>query len=320
MRYCTLPLRYLLSLHSSEASFRTRGFTRCEPSRQHALEEIGRTVIAGYNAALTTDDLEDILRHISAIPQARRGFAVEGTAMGTAIADLISWRRPRLAGLVRTLERDFTYFVHAGVGMALARARWRRQQILAPLDPLYRWLAFDGLGFHDTYLYHRQVLDGWRRQQSSYAVRAYDQGVGRALWFVAGGSVANAISLISRFPRERQSDLWSGLGLAIAYAGPAHGDEIDSTLQATGSDRAHFAQGVAFACEASAMARHVPAHTELTAQAVWGIGAEALSGLVRDARERLSEAEGDPPRYELLRRSVAASFSSHHGTAMMMRR
>jgi hypothetical protein len=95
----------------------------------------------------------------------------------------------------------------------------------------------------------------------------------------------------------------------MAYAGPISLDDIAVASEAACAHRPHFAQGVAFACEARVMARHIPAHTDLAARTVWSIGAEGLSALVRNARDRLPVAEGDLPRYETWRRAVAGSLS-----------
>ena len=177
------------------------------------------------------------------------------------------------------------------------------------LDPIHSWLAFDGLGFHDTYFHHTRILAGWRRRGSGYALRAYDQGVGRALWFVAAGSATRAAGLVSGFRASRQSDLWSGLGLAMAYAGPLKAGEIESVCQRAGVHEPSFAQGVAFACEARVLASCVPSHTDVAARAVSGADARILAQLARDTRAGLPGADGDLPQYELWRQAMAAALS-----------
>lgn len=270
---------------------------------------IGQTFIRGYNTALLAPHARAVLSFTSGVPPTERGFAAEGAAMGAAIADAVSLRKPLLPACLKTFETDFAYLAHVGAGWSLARVPWRRRRILAELDPLLRWLAFDGLGFHDTYFRHRRILAGWRRERTGYAARAYDQGVGRALWFVAGGSAPAAIRLLSAFPEARRGDVWSGLGLAMTYAGLATADDLAAACEASGQHRPQFAQGVAFACEARVLARHVPADTDLAARIVWGIGAEDLSRLVRKVRDRLPRTEGDLPRYEIWRMAVADSLT-----------
>ncbi len=318
IRFSSFSVRRLLTLSLEEARFQIRGFPAADPSRQSALETIGQTFIRGYNAALLARNAEAALSFTNGVSPAARGFAAEGAAMGAAIADAVSFRKSLFPACLKAFESDFTYLAHVGAGWSLARVPWRRRRILGELDPLLRWLAFDGLGFHDTYFYHRRILAGWRRERSGYAARSYDQGVGRALWFVAGGSVAAAIKLISSLPESRHAesrlgDLWSGLGLAMTYAGQAAADDFAVACEAAGPHRKQFAQGIAFACEARALARHIPDHTDLAARTVWGIDAEQLSCLVRQARDRLPEAESDLPRYEIWRRAVAGSLAPMTG-------
>jgi hypothetical protein len=309
LRHLTRPLRRFLSLSPDQASFRTRKFVGTDPSKQLALETAGKTFVGGYNAALAADRPEDVLQHIHTVAPALRGFAVEGAAMGCAVADALPFQKQSFAGHLRAFEGEFCYLTHVGAGWALARVPWRRAAILAPLDPVHHWLAYDGLGFHDTFFHHRRVLAGWRRRTTAYAARAYDQGAGRALWFVGGGSAAIATDLICSFAEARQSDLWAGLGLAMAYAGPAGEAELSLALGKSGGQRIHFGQGVAFACEARARARQIPAHTDLAAKVVTGVSADELSALVREARKDLPADAADAPAYEIWRRRVADAMS-----------
>jgi hypothetical protein len=300
-------MRRFLPLSLDEAKFAKRGFHAADPARQVVMEGIGETFLCGYNAALGVDDPGDILSLVLAIPPHRRGFAAEGAAMGFAVADALPFGEPRLADYLKAAEGRFAYLAHVGVGWAMARLPWRRRALWAQLDPLLRWLALDGMGFHDTYFNFPRVRAGWRRQCAGYAARAYDQGVGRALWFVSGGAVHHAIGLVADFPPQRQANLWSGLGLAMTYAGPIDADDI--AIACAGSRRlaVHFAQGAAFACEAHALAHEIPAHTDTVARELTGQDGIALSVLVRDARARLPAADdAGIPRYEIWRQNVAA--------------
>jgi hypothetical protein len=302
--------RHFLSLSPEEARFAIRGFVSADAARQHALEKIGRTFIHGYNAALSADRVDEVLQCARDISPVERGYAVEGAAFGIAFRDSLPWRRSQLATYVELFQSDFPYLTHVGAGWALGRVPWRRRRILAPLIPLLRPLAFDGLGFHDTYFYHRRLLTGWRRHRSGYAARAYDQGVGRALWFVSGGSATTAIDHIKALPATRQSDLWSGLGLAMAYAGATRDVDVVFAMRSAAPFHDSFAQGVAFACEARARANYIPSHTELAARIVWRQDARALATIVRKERDQARVPDGSStPRYELWRQRMAAA---HH--------
>jgi enediyne biosynthesis protein E3 len=309
-KFRTAIMRRFLTLSPDEAKFAKRGFHRADPARQAAMENIGEIFLCGYSAALGADDLGDILPLVHALPAHRRGFAAEGAAMGFAVADALPFGKARLPDYLKAVEGRFAYLAHVGVGWAMARLPWRRRALLAALDPLLGWLAFDGMGFHDTYFSFPRVRAGWRRQGTGYAARAYDQGVGRALWFVSGGAMDRAAQLVADFPPQRQADLWSGLGLAMAYAGPIETDDIAAARRGSCGLAAHFAQGAAFACEAHAMAGEIPAHTDRVARELTGQGALALSTLVRDVRARLPATDvAGIPRYETWRRNVAVAMA-----------
>lgn len=308
LSFLTRPLRQRLKLSPADALFETRGFSASNAASRSELERIGSVFIGGFNAALTADDLAPVLQHVESISLADRGFAAEGATMGAAVADALPFGRSLLPQCVAAFSADFTYLAHVGAGWALARIPWRRKRILAPLDPIHGWLAVDGLGFHDTYFHHRDIVAGWRRKKSGYASEAYDQGIGRALWFVSGGSVTGAVRLISSFAVERRRDLWSGLGLAMAYAGPTADDDVIDALEAAGGNVAHFAQGVAFACEARVRGGLTPDHTKTVAQNVWNRTPSEVAVLVREFRRDLPQSETNPPRYQIWRAKVAHAF------------
>lgn len=310
IRRTVSPLRRLFTLSPDEASFARRGFTAADAASREVLEAVGRSFVAGYNTALLARDVGDVEEALAGAPQAMRGFFAEGAAMGVAIADGLSLRRSQLAGYLAVADRDFTYLAHVGAGWALARMPWRRRAILASLDPLHGWLAFDGLGFHDAYFHARRIAAGWRRETQGYAARVYDQGIGRALWFAGGGDVNGAAALIAALDAARHDDLWSGLGLAMAYAGPADAAALGAALDNAGTSQAAYAQGVAFAAEARARARFMPLNTDRAARMVWHCSGDELAERVRRARARLPRvaAGTEPPRYELWRADVAREW------------
>src|SRR5262245_60127955 len=98
------------------------------------------------------------------------------------------------------------------------------------MDPLLRWLAVDGYGFHEAYFHHprRVTLGEGPRRLTGYERRAYDQGLGRGMWFVEGADVGRLSDTIRRFAESRRADLWGGAGLACAYAGGVYDAAIEA--------------------------------------------------------------------------------------------
>ncbi len=73
--------------------------------------------------------------------------------------------------------------------------------MIAKLDPLLGWLVVDGFGFHEGYFHWRRQLDpaAVRPPLSLYGKKAFDQGLGRSLWFVEGTDIHRISSRIARF-------------------------------------------------------------------------------------------------------------------------
>src|SRR5262249_36094553 len=144
------------------------------------------------------------------------------------------------------------YMVHVGVGWALARLHRSVAATLERFDPLLRWLIVDGYGFHEGYFHWRRavVMQAIPRQLTGYAQRAFDQGLGRSLWFVTGAEVDRLCAAIQAFPARRHADLWSGVGLASAYAGGVGLGDLCALRVAAGAYVPFLAQGAAFAAKA----------------------------------------------------------------------
>jgi hypothetical protein len=196
----------------------------------------------------------------------------------------------------------------------MARLPWRRRAIIAELDPLLVPLAYDGCGFHDTYFYAGRVTGGYRRFRKGYAARAYDQGVGRALWFACGAAPAAIARAIEGFAPDRRFDLWAGIGLAAVYAGPATPEDCASLFKDAGEARSALALGAAFAAEAQMRAGHVPPDSEMVCRALTGFDAATTAAFVHEIRDSLSASrDAGIPLYECWRRGVAQALTVRAG-------
>ncbi|BCH27803.1 DUF1702 family protein [Mesorhizobium sp. L-8-3] len=298
----------LLGLKPEEARFNKRGFVGDDPKRQQRLESIGRAFIHGYNSALGLRSDADIETIIDRFEPFFRGFVAEGAAMGTAVGDAFSIRPATLPALLRRLAPKYIYLLHVGCGWAMARLPWRRGHIAAALDPFLLPLALDGRGFHDAYFKPARVLAASHSPRDREADKALDQGIGRALWFVFGGSIRSATAAIASFHQERQADIWSGLGLAMAYAGGGREEDMKIALQEAAVNANDFAQGVAFGCAARQLSGHLPPSTELAAAATWGCSASAVAAQVDIAKQAVQSAGRSD--YEAWRRTVASMRGS----------
>lgn len=298
--------RRVLGLSTVEVSFAKRGFLTGEDEARLRLEQIGITFLSGYHAALEENTFVSLADRLAETESELSGFAFEGAAMGLALLDYFTpWRKDRWRTFTASFGAPHIYMMHVGLGWAVARLRRRVTPYLAQLDPLIGWLMVDGYGFHEGYFNWRRYVDQHAipTNLSSYERRVFDQGIGRSIWFVRGADIAAVVTAINSFPSTRHDDLWSGVGLAVAYAGGCSLEAIESLRTATGEHLPSFAQGVAFAAKTRQRAGNLNAHTEKVCQLICDRSAEEVAAITDAALEDLPEV-GELPAYEEWRRRI----------------
>ena len=304
----------LLSIPLAEATFARRGFRESNPKVVSHLEEIGRTFLHGYHVALAADEMSELVRVLNRITPEFRGFAFEGAAMALELLDhLTPWSKRRLQLFLAQEGKTHVYMVHVGAGWAFARLpwlRWNIERVFSKYDHLLRWLVIDGFGFHEGYFNAHKVIRAGKkpRRLSGYGLRAFDQGLGRSLWFVEGADVTVIASTIAAFEQSRHRDLWSGVGLACTYAGGVSGEEIERLKTSAGSYLPYMAQGAVFAAKTRQKAGLVVAHTELACESLCGMSSADAALLADDALRELPD-DGFTPAYEVWRQRIQAQYS-----------
>lgn len=317
--------RFVAGIDAREASFAVRGFSSSDTQSQQRLESIGNVFLAGYNAALLASATSQLKGTIAAFERRFRGFVIEGAAMGCAIADAMPWAR--LSG---PNDRSFTFLTEhrelhpylstVGIGWALARIPWRRHTYLCQVDPFLASLAFDGWGFHDVYFKPRRLAKpganrAVARLGGVLALRSWDQGAGRALWFTSGGQFKAAADQIRTLSEHRRSDLFSGLGLAMTYAAGSAIPSRDEIRTSVGGYIDDLRQGSAFGLEAHVRAGTLHEENQRMAQALTSREPTALVEMVRAEMPARSlncqSIETGQLAYQHWRARVARALAKH---------
>jgi len=306
--------RFLLRLSKDEALFVRRGFRGNNPAARERLEAIGRTFIGGYNLALDEEHPGRFPSRFKAIDLEDQGFAYEGAAMAFAVLDCLAPdHNQRLTMLLNGPGAAHAYMVHVGAGWAMARLPWLAGRLKSQFDPLLRWLALDGYGFHQGYFEYFKYVDGLYEipRLSGYARRAFDQGLGRSLWFVEGADCSQIAMRILSFPTFRRGDIWSGVGLACAYAGGVNRSELEALRELGGCGfQPHLAQGAAFAAKARQRAGNPSPQTDLACEILCGITADHSARVTDEAMEGLpNTGDEEVPPFETWRTRIRTRFS-----------
>lgn len=306
----------LFGVTPEQTSFAALGFPVDRPEVATELQHIPQTFVAGYHAALECREVDSLCDAIEAEhPIERVGFAFEGAGMGLGLRDMLNPVGGRM--LLELLEgrgSAHTYMVHIGAGWAMARVPFRMSWTFRRLHPLYRWLTFEGYGFHEGFFHSRTTLELALRPSRirGYGRRAFDQGVGRSLWFSQMASVERIATVIRGFAAERQQDLWAGVGLAATYAGGVPPDEAIRVFELAGPHRAAAAQGSLFAVTARRRAGNPSAHSSAVAEVIWG---QSLAELITEVQTQgdLIRDDGSGAGFEGWRQSLIARFDMQTG-------
>jgi len=267
----------VFAIGPGEARFDRRGFPAAGSFARERLEGAGRSFISGYTLAITDPPLSKLTAALDDLEPLWRGFAYEGAAMALELLDRTSRGRDRFRQFVYGPAAHHIYLTYVGAGWAFAVLPWRRYYIQSAIEAMQRplkWLVLDGYGFHEGYFRPNRSIRKQRRPRhlSGYALHAFDQGLGRCLWFFSGADPARAAQNIASFAAERRADLWSGVGLACCYAGGCPVEDIHHLRDLSGEWGAHLAQGAVFAAKARALSSTVISETEESCSILAGRG------------------------------------------------
>ena len=139
--------------------------------------------------------------------------------------------------------------IHVGLGWALASLNSNIEDHTSSFSPYMVSRVIDGYGYYYGIFKRRIAI---RTAQIPDLIieknkMAFDQGLGRALWYLAEGNHEKLSRLISIIPENRHADLWRGVGIAFTYVGGAKSEEIISLQKLAATYYNDFQTGVALA-------------------------------------------------------------------------
>jgi hypothetical protein len=308
----------LLRIDEGEVAFSRRGFVCEKPEVRDRLEHVGHTFLQGYHSALAVGDgpeeLAALGERLDRSGPEFLGFAWEGAAMSLALQDSLGLRGRRFSRFLAGPGRRHAYMLHVGYGWACARLPWLRRRLeasLTHLDPVLRWLAVDGYGFHEGY-FHADAQPGQRAGRASLSDQGrhiFFQGVGRSLWFAHGANAGRIAAAIAALAPLYHGDAWSGIGLAGAYAGGASPRELADLRRLSGDRAADLAQGAAFAAKARQLAGNPALHTESACAVFCRMSCDDAAALCDQTYQQLRDSH--PCAYQRWRESLRKLLMSH---------
>ena len=219
----------------------------------------------GKEKATTTENLNKLNEWLLELPKEFISVAYEGASMGVAIKSI---EETNSLNQWNKFYNDFglkhSSQMHVGLGWAFAELNLKFKDVDLVIDPVLKYRVLDGYGYYEGIFKRRQSI---RTQQvpqhfNEIELRAYNQGLGRSLWYIAQGEVEKLVKLINIFAENRHNDMWRGIGIAVAYVGGVEALNIEQLVIGSGQHLSSFKSGVALLIQSRAKAGSIVNDTE----------------------------------------------------------
>lgn len=209
----------------------------------------------GFNAMIADPARAGWERYCASLPPLGQPFAQEGAAMGYTPARLFRYDAVDFERTLPLKHTGFKYLHYVGLGFwSGMRGHTGAQlaRITADLDPLYRYLCYDGYGFKHAFFDYPKGPAGLAplNRLEGYARNAAYQGLGRAFFFHFMGDIPALIEHVERLDAH-VLDAAGGIGLAAAFIFPDQiGYACELVAQLPPAWRADVHQGMCFGLKA----------------------------------------------------------------------
>ncbi len=311
-RFAFLPF----TIHAGRMTVKRLGLLVADPRDQERVDSILASFAGGFNAMLTGRTWRAWQTYCSTLPSLEQPFAEEGAAMGWTARRLFRYDAEAFEREVVKPRPEFRYLYYVGLGFWSGMRNHgaaKLQRIVDGLDPLHRYLCFDGYGFKHAFFDYRKDEASLRQLDvlPGYARSAAYQGVGRAFWFMFMDEPRRFIEHAEKFGSFAQ-DIAAGAGLAAAFVNPDRLEAARSwAAQMPAEWRPHFHLGMCFGLKARSI-NHLDAF-EACIQRLDRTVQDAVWASVRecDRVELLVRATKDPDGYRQWRANVTEWMSEH---------
>ncbi len=179
------------------------------------------------------------------------------------------------------------------------------------MDQFWGWLSLSGYANYAGYLQWPRFIE---RQEipaglSGISLRAFDQGIGCAIWFIAACAPRLIIEIANNFPEHRKADIWNGVGLAVGVWGMEDSSEFIKLMNGAKKHRAEFQAGVGFGIWSRSNAGELLDHSEGASSTVCGAPAQFIVASINEQLSDLGSAPKNSTDFLKWKNNVAAMFA-----------
>lgn len=241
-----------------------------DPTAKQRFVKVRRAVMGIDELVTAGEPPQAILAKLNNMNPELLGFALEGVGMALTKQEL---SLASAQNLVETFAEGtsipYQIMIFLGVGALLAREQLPLEpyitSYLESFNPLRVWSIIDGYGFQHGMLHWQEYLEGQKQLEylSGYNSRIFDQGLGRSIWLIDAGDVTRIPQTIGTFAKNRQPDLWCGIGYVCASIGGVDRKTLEFLGTSAGYYLPALAQGAACAAKFRQLLGTSASHVEL---------------------------------------------------------
>ena len=211
------------------------------------------------------DNLPALIGYLEDTEKEFSSIAYESASMAIALKDFETAQFPDawllFAGGAAAAHQAQVY---VGLGWAIAKFNFPFLTAVKKLDTQFYFRIADGCGYYDGSFKHRRTVIN--QQLPDYlpaaALPMYDQGVGRSIWYTEKADIHKISSKIESFATGRHSDLWRGVGIAVAYVGGCDDADLKILWKYASVNCFQLAYGAALAARSRSMAKTMTTDTD----------------------------------------------------------
>lgn len=229
------------------------------------MEKIKHLFQEAQERALQSDNLLELNAYLQKTDKEFLPVVYEGAAMAMALQDFSDGTS--ISKWKNFLDSSPRYAcqIYIGMGWAVGKEQKNNLPFLGELRRNMQFRLWDGCGYYDGIFRQRNTLKGQKRAENILPenFQAYDEGVGRAIWYASKGDHLKVKELILQFSADRHADLWRGIGIACCFVGGFDEGLLKDLLDAAGNHSVQLSIGAAMVAKSRIEADCMTEETEL---------------------------------------------------------
>lgn len=220
--------------------------------------------------AMGEENIDAIVKQLSQQDSDFNSVAYEGASMSLALKDFTDNNTLKRWDALLNVSEAHAGQIHIGLGWAIAKSKPADLSFMETINPKFRFRVWDGCGYYDGLFLQRQPIKNHLRADyiTEKEFSAYDEGIGRSLWYACKGDVDLLPEMIQPFASARHSDLWRGIGIACSYVGGCDESSLKKLLSLANEHRIQLSIAAAMVAKSRTHANRITKDIELACN-VW---------------------------------------------------